>query len=154
MRTVIKNRLEELGITLPKAQKPKVAKIKGWSIVGNTLYCEPFAFDLTDGSAVEQWSWNPRHRSGCGTISASATTFFFRDSNPSMFDLGSGEYSKVTTCSRPGCWINMIPAGGLLLVPEASSGCTCNLAIQSSMAFLPVRTSTRQSGSGGASDPD
>ena len=38
MSTVIKNRLAELGITLPKAQKPKVAKIKGWSIVGNTLY--------------------------------------------------------------------------------------------------------------------
>ena len=34
----IQNRLQELGITLPKAQKPKVAKIKGWSIVGNTLY--------------------------------------------------------------------------------------------------------------------
>ena len=37
MSTVIKNRLEELGITLPKAQKPKVAKIKGWSIVGQNM---------------------------------------------------------------------------------------------------------------------
>ena len=29
------------------------------------------------------------------------------------------------------------PAGGLLLVPEASSGCTCNFAIQTSLAFRP-----------------
>ena len=31
----------------------------------------------------------------------------------------------------------MIPAGGLLLIPEASSGCTCNYSIQTSLAFLP-----------------
>ena len=31
-------RLTELGITIPQAQRPKVAKIKGWSILGNTLY--------------------------------------------------------------------------------------------------------------------
>jgi hypothetical protein len=33
----------------------------------------------------------------------------------------------------------MIPAGGLLLVPEASSGCTCDYPLQGSMAFLPVK---------------
>lgn len=34
----IDKRLQELDITIPKAQKPKVAKIKGWAIIGNTLY--------------------------------------------------------------------------------------------------------------------
>lgn len=34
----IEQRLKELDIAIPKAQKPKVAKIKGWSIIGNTLY--------------------------------------------------------------------------------------------------------------------
>ncbi|MFT7515228.1 MAG: hypothetical protein ACI9QL_004457, partial [Candidatus Omnitrophota bacterium] len=43
-----------------------------------------------------------------------------------------------TKVSRPGCWINMIPAGGLLLIPESSAGCTCNFAIQTSMALIPV----------------
>jgi hypothetical protein len=47
-----------------------------------------------------------------------------------MFDLGSGTYSPVTQVSRPGCWINLIPAGGLLLMPEASSGCTCEYPVQ------------------------
>jgi len=106
-------------------------------IVGNRLYCEPFAYDLQTGKSLADWKWNYGRRSGCGTISASASTFFFRHSHPTMFDLTSNSYSKITTSTRPGCWINMIPAGGLLLIPEGSSGCSCNYAIQSSMAFLP-----------------
>ncbi len=109
-------------------------------IVGNKLYCEPFAYNLQTGQPLDNWKWHAGRRRGCGTISASASTFFFRHSHPTMFDLAGNEYAKVTTSSRPGCWINMIPAGGLLLIPEASSGCTCNYAVQSSMAFLPAPT--------------
>ena len=106
-------------------------------IVGSTLYCEPFAWNLKTGKRIEGFGWNNKHRRGCGTLTASASTVFFRDSTASMFDLKSNTYRKVTTTTRPGCWINMIPAGGLLLVPEASSGCTCNFAIQTSLAFRP-----------------
>lgn len=106
-------------------------------VVGDTLYCEPFAYNLDDGTPLEDFAWAKKHRRGCGTVSASASTFYFRQSNPTMFDLESGEYRKVTSSTRPGCWINMIPAGGLLLIPEASSGCTCNYSIQTSLAFLP-----------------
>jgi len=109
-------------------------------IVGDRLYCEPFAYNLQTGKPLAEWKWNAGRRRGCGTISASASTFFFRHSHPTMFDLTGNSYSKVTTSTRPGCWINMIPAGGLLLIPEGSSGCSCNYAIQSSMAFLPVPT--------------
>ena len=101
------------------------------------LYCEPFAWNLGTGKRVAGFGWKNQHRRGCGTLTASATTVFFRDSTASMFDLESNTYRKVTTTTRPGCWINMIPAGGLLLVPEASSGCTCNFAIQTSLAFRP-----------------
>ena len=107
-------------------------------IIGNTLYCEPFAWDLNSGQPVKDFAWRNKHRRGCGTITASASTIFFRDSSASMFDLDSNTYGRVTTTTRPGCWINMIPAGGLLLVPEASSGCTCNFAIQTSLAFRPL----------------
>jgi enamine deaminase RidA (YjgF/YER057c/UK114 family) len=34
----IERRLQELNIIIPKAQQPKVAKIKGWSVIGHTLY--------------------------------------------------------------------------------------------------------------------
>ena len=108
-------------------------------LVGNRLFVEPFAYDLQSGKPLPDWQWQRGHRHGCGTVSASANAFFFRDSNAAMFDLRDQTHSRVTQVSRPGCWINMIPAGGLLLVPEASSGCTCNFALQTSMAFRPVR---------------
>ena len=38
MSHLISQRMAKLGIALPKAQRPKVAKIKGWSILGNTLF--------------------------------------------------------------------------------------------------------------------
>lgn len=107
-------------------------------IVGDMLFCEPFAYRLDSGERVAGLNWLPEHRQGCGNVSASAGAFFFRQSNPTMFDLGSGRYSPVTQVSRPGCWINMIPAGGLLLVPEASSGCTCDYPVQASFALIPV----------------
>ena len=106
-------------------------------IVGSTLYCEPMAYDVATG-VQQDWGWKLGKRSGCGNISASASTFFFRQSNPTAFDLSSQSVSPVTTATRPGCLINIIPAGGLLLIPEASSGCTCNYGVQTSLAFLPM----------------
>jgi len=44
---------------------------------------------------------------------------------------------QLTQVSRPGCWLNIIPANGLILVPESSSGCTCGYSLQSSLAFAP-----------------
>lgn len=109
-------------------------------IVGDRLYCEPHAYKLHTGEPLTDWNWNPKHRRGCGTISASANTFFFRENNPTLFNLTTNRYDKVTTTTRPGCWINMLPAGGLLLIPEASSGCTCDYPIQTSLGFLPRKT--------------
>jgi hypothetical protein len=33
--------------------------------------------------------------------------------------------------------LGMIPAGGLLLAPEASAGCSCANAIQTSVGYVP-----------------
>jgi hypothetical protein len=55
-----------------------------------------------------------------------------------MYELGpQGGPTRFNTVSRPGCWINMIPAGGLVLIPEASSGCTCGFSLQTSVAYIP-----------------
>lgn len=109
------------------------------AIVGTVLYCEPRAYDLLSGKPVEwKWPWQKERRKGCGTLSASDTCLFFRNDTASLFDLATGEARKITAETRPGCWINLLPAGGLLLAPEASSGCSCNYAVQTSLAFLPV----------------
>ncbi len=107
-------------------------------VIENKLYMEPYAYDITSGKIIKDWGWNPAHRRGCGTFSASKSTIYFRQQNVASFNLKTKKLSKVTEVSRPGCWINIIPAGGLLLVPEASSGCTCDFPVQASMAFRPV----------------
>jgi outer membrane protein assembly factor BamB len=106
-------------------------------IVNGMIYVEPYAYDLSSGQRRPDWKM-VRGGHGCGTVSASASACFFRADNPTMCDLGTGKLTKVTQVSRPGCWINMIPAGGLLLIPEASSGCVCDFPIQSTMVFAPA----------------
>ena len=105
--------------------------------IGNKLIIEPFAYNLKSGQRLPQYDLR-RHGHGCGTMSASASSLYFRAGNPTEYLLGQQKLRKITTVSRPGCWINIIPAGGLILIPEASSGCTCNFAVQASMAFLPT----------------
>lgn len=110
------------------------------AIVAGKLYCEPKAYDLATGKPLEwAWPWQKNQRRGCGTLAASASAFYFRDETCQAFNLEAGKVTPVTTETRPGCWINMIPAGGLVLVPEGSSGCTCNHSVQTSLALIPVK---------------
>ncbi len=107
------------------------------TIVGDIAYAWPYAYDLRSGKRVESWKFDRRGH-GCGSISASAQCLFWRGGNPWMYDFGpQGGPTRLNTISRPGCWINMIPAGGLLLIPEASSGCTCGFSLQTSLAYIP-----------------
>lgn len=115
-------------------------------ILGHYLVAEPAVYDLRSGrrlpAADGSSPWNlirPGH--SCGTLSAAGDCLFFRAGNPTVMDLRasleSGAAPSKLSPSRTGCWINMIPAGGLLLIPEASAGCVCQFSLQTSMAFLP-----------------
>ena len=107
-------------------------------LVGGMVIAEPYAYHLATGKPVEGWKFS-RGGGGCGTLSASAHQLFFRAGNPAMFDLGTRTLSKLTRVSRPGCWINILPVGGMVLIPEASSGCTCGYPIQASFGLVPRR---------------
>jgi outer membrane protein assembly factor BamB len=107
------------------------------TIIDDTAYAWPYAYNLKTGERVKGWKFD-RHGHGCGDISASAQCMFWRGDNPWMYDLGpKGGPSRLNSVTRPGCWINIIPAGGLVLIPESSSGCTCGYPLQTSMAFVP-----------------
>lgn len=107
------------------------------TIVGEVVYAWPYAYALRTGKRIEDWKFD-RRGNGCGGVSASAQCLFWRGANPWMYDLGpQGGPIRFNTVSRPGCWINMIPAGGLVLIPEASSGCTCGFSMQASLAYIP-----------------
>ncbi len=106
------------------------------TIIGATVYAWPYAYALSSGKQVDGWKFNRRGH-GCGGVSASAQCLFWRGGNPWMYDLGAGGATRLTSVTRPGCWINIIPAGGLVLIPEASSGCTCGFPLQTSLALVP-----------------
>ena len=107
------------------------------TIIAETVYAWPYAYNLKTGERIEGWEFDRRGH-GCGGVSASAQCLFWRGGNPWMYDLGpDGGPQRLTAVTRPGCWINMIPAGGLVLIPESSSGCTCGFALQTSLALVP-----------------
>lgn len=112
------------------------------AIIGDLIVAEPRAYRLRTGEPVnpeggqDEWRMSGP-RLGCGTISASEICVFYRDSAPMIHELGRGR-EPLSHVNRTGCWINLIAAGGLVVSPEASSGCTCAYPIQASMAFIPV----------------
>lgn len=120
------------------------------------LVAEPFFYDLKTGNRtgptpadIESKSENGRpsqwaiRRPGhsCGTLSGAGNCLFFRATNPTVLNLnlGAPEFTALAP-SRPGCWINMLPATGRLLIPEASASCVCQFSLQTSMAFVPIKT--------------
>ncbi|MCL5282496.1 MAG: PQQ-binding-like beta-propeller repeat protein, partial [Planctomycetes bacterium] len=116
---------------------PHGEQVQHPAIVGEVIYGNGFACQLSTGAPIEGWKW--QKSSQCGTLSTSAACAFSRYDNPRMFDLKTGQYTVLTPEARSGCWINILPAGGLILVPEASAGCTCGHPIQTSLAFVPRR---------------
>lgn len=115
-------------------------------ILGERLIAEPAIYELATGKRLgpmgEATGWNlkrPGH--SCGTLTGAGDCLFFRAANPTVLDLGkskTGEFQSLSP-TRPGCWINILPAQGLVLIPEASSGCVCHFSLQTSMAFRPRR---------------
>lgn len=104
------------------------------TIVGGTVYTEFQAFDLTTGQPRPGL---PMRGHGCGAQSASSHAFFYRGGFHTMWNIGDAQ-QQVLAPARSGCWLSLIPAGGILLAPETSSGCSCTHALQTSMAFLPT----------------
>lgn len=115
-------------------------------ILGDRLIAEPAIYKLATGKRLGPLDvpadWNlkrPGH--SCGTLTGAGDCLFFRAANPTVLDLGKSAAGRFQALAptRPGCWINILPAQGLVLIPEASSGCVCHFSLQTSMAFRPRR---------------
>ena len=112
-------------------------------IRADTIVAEPLVYELETGRVLDkkgdEGAIYLAARNGCGTISASSSCVFYRNRNPVGIDFSQDSIPRpLTRISRPGCWINIIPAGGLVVIPEASSGCVCSFSLQTSMALAPV----------------
>lgn len=97
-----------------------------------TIYSEGGAWDLMSGSPVE---FQFKRSYGCGLLTGSKHTMLFRSATLGYFDfLRQGKVENYGGI-RPGCWINAIPAGGLVLMPDASAGCVCSYLNQAWFAL-------------------
>jgi outer membrane protein assembly factor BamB len=104
-------------------------------IIGETVFIEPCSWNVTSGEKLDI----PFERSyGCGMIAASRHMMLFRSGTLGYLDLdkpgsGTDNYGGI----RPGCWINAIPAGGLVLMPDASDRCNCSYLMRATIALAP-----------------
>ncbi len=103
-------------------------------INGRTIYMQPGAWDLLTGEQKE-YTFNRSY--GCGIPAGSKHLMVFRSATLGYVDLlgnhGTENYGGI----RPGCWINALPAGGLVLMPDATDRCTCSYLIKASIALRP-----------------
>ena len=104
-----------------------------------TVYAQGGAWDLLTG---EEQPFDFSRSYGCGVLAASRHMMVYRSATLGYYDLLEPEGTQNYGGMRPGCWINAIPAGGLVLVPDASAGCVCSYLNQSWMALEPLGVAT------------
>ena len=119
-------------------------------IVGSQVIAEPWSFDLSSGDqktrqhpltgAEEPWSIM-RTGHHCGMLTGCESgMLMFRSGATGFYDLDSDQGTRHFAGHRLGCWINAIPAGGLVMIPEASAGCVCLFSIASTIVMEPRET--------------
>lgn len=76
---------------------------------------------------------------GCGILAASQRLLVYRSATLGYYDLEGDKRTVNYGGIRPGCWINAIPAGGLVLLADAASWCTCSYLNQATIALQPAK---------------
>ena len=97
-----------------------------------TIYAEGGAWDLKTGVDRE---FKFKRSYGCGILAGGNNLMLFRSATMGYFDLADTKKTYNYGGLRLGCWVNAIPAGGIVLVPDASAGCKCSYLNQASLAL-------------------
>jgi len=115
-------------------------------IVGEKIIAEPWSYDLYTGVqhtrkhplTGQQVPWSiMREGHHCGMLAASENLLMFRSGYTGFYDLEKDGGTRHFAGHRTGCWINAIPANGLVMIPESSAGCVCLFSISSTIVLEP-----------------
>ncbi|QDU13738.1 outer membrane biogenesis protein BamB [Gimesia maris] len=101
-------------------------------INGDKIYAQGGAWNLKTGKPID-FQFDRSY--GCGQISASKHMMVFRSATLGYLDLTRKAGVENFGGIRLGCYINAIPAGGLVLVPDGSSQCNCSYQMQAWFAL-------------------
>ena len=110
-----------------------------YSLAGNTLISATpdtlTTYDLLSGKkASAETKWYRRGCTGLRACAHLATTRYL--GNAAYIDLETRQITSLWNV-RSACNNNLIPANGVLNVPNLSGGCECNYA-PASLAFVPI----------------
>lgn len=102
-------------------------------LLGGNAYLWPYVYRVRDGSRVTP---NMPAREGCPTFAAGSRVFAYRGPGRiiSVWDSESGRAGGWQSI-RPGCWLSVIPAHGMILAPEGGAGCSCGGWLQTSVGY-------------------
>jgi len=105
------------------------------------------AFDMETGKlrtadrATATWkkgeTWRIRGKGqGCGLVAASDNLLMLRSGTLAYYDLQhDGGWLDTYGGMRAGCFINAIPTGGIIVVPDDTRACRCSYQNQATIAL-------------------
>ena len=106
----------------------------------------PCAYDLLNGRPVmrnnpvtggaEPWTFGRTEK--CSGWTGSPNLLLYRTGTISYYDFLRDEGRSDIGGIRPSCFINVFAAGGMVLAPDNSSGCTCSYLHRTSIAMQPL----------------
>ena len=104
-------------------------------ITGGNVYLQPNGYRMDSGEMITS---KVGRREGCHTYVGAGGALIYRGKSRqiSMWDRETESVSSWPRL-RPSCWLNTIPASGMLLVPEGGGGCSCGGWMETSIGFLP-----------------
>ncbi|MHC4253253.1 MAG: outer membrane protein assembly factor BamB family protein, partial [Planctomycetota bacterium] len=116
-------------------------------IADDTIYSFPLAFDLATGEmklvtkplpdARVGTPWRIHGKGqGCGTVAGSRHLLLVRSATLGYYDLGyDRRWLENYGGFRAGCFINYLPAMGLVLAPDDTLACRCSYQNQATVAL-------------------
>ncbi|MFH1718621.1 MAG: PQQ-binding-like beta-propeller repeat protein, partial [Planctomycetota bacterium] len=104
----------------------------------STIYVQPYSYDLLTGMRNPDFAIEDRQPGGCGPMTGSTHLLLYRSGTLGYTDLSRSSATQNYGPVRPGCWINTIVAGGLVLMPDATDRCTCSYLMKASIALAPA----------------
>ena len=117
-------------------------------LINDEIIIEPRKCDLYTGEIKTRilpvtgnhvpWEfYRPGHT--CAATSSNDNCLFYRSYNVAYYDLNKDKGISYYGAFRPGCWINIIPGNGLVMIPESSSGCTCSFPVRTTVVLKPEK---------------
>jgi outer membrane protein assembly factor BamB len=107
---------------------------------GRTIYAQGGAWDLLSGQSRP---FKFERSYACGILAGCRNMLLFRSATLGYRDLSPNGSTQNYGGMRPGCWVNTLPAGGLVLIPDASAGCQCSYLNRAWIALEPEPTGPR-----------